>query len=63
MKVKFPFEVKYEGRYYTANVPFEVEENRLEELISIGGVVVEERNQENITKCKKARKPSGCKSK
>lgn len=40
MKVKFPFEVKYQGKYYTANMPFEAEEKDLQELISTGGNVV-----------------------
>lgn len=39
-KIKFPFQVKYEGKYYTANMPFEAEEKDLQELISIGGKVV-----------------------
>ena len=40
MKVEFPFEVKYQGKYYTANMPFEAEEKDLQELISTGGNVV-----------------------
>lgn len=40
MKVEFPFEVKYQGKYYTANIPFEAEEKDLQELISTGGKVV-----------------------
>ena len=39
-KIKFPFEVKYKGKYYTANMPFEAEEKDLQELISTGGKVV-----------------------
>nr|DAM77423.1 MAG TPA: hypothetical protein [Caudoviricetes sp.] len=55
MKVEFPFEVKYQGKYYTANCPFEAEKKDLQELISIGGNVIEKEFAGDITKCKKSK--------
>lgn len=41
MKMKFPFEIKYLGEYYSPNEIIEVEEKDVEELVALGGKVLE----------------------
>lgn len=41
MKMKFPFEIKYLGEYYSPNEIIEVEEKDVEELVALGGKVAE----------------------
>lgn len=41
MKMKFPFEIKYLEEYYSPNEIIEVEEKDVEELVALGGKVLE----------------------
>ena len=42
MKMIFPFEVKYNGEYCSQNEIVDVNETDMQELIGIGGCIVEE---------------------
>lgn len=63
MKVKFPFEVKYQGKYYTANMPFEIEAKDVDELISLGGIVIERSSLEVSKQSKNCNKSNTRKQK
>lgn len=62
-KIKFPFEVKYKGKYYTTNMPFEVEMKDIDELISLGGIIVEKSSLESPKQSKNCNKFNICKQK
>lgn len=42
-KMTFPFQIKYQGRYYPANMPFEAKDEDIKSLISDGGKLVKEK--------------------
>lgn len=42
VQMKFPVEVKYDGEYYSRDEIVDVNETDIEELIEIGGCIVEE---------------------
>ena len=62
-KIKFPFEVKYNGKYYTSNVPFEVELKDIDELISLGGIIIEKNSLEGPNQSKNCNKANTSKQK
>ena len=39
-KVIFPYQVKYENKYFSANMPFDVQDEDIKNLISEGGKVI-----------------------
>lgn len=42
-KIIFPYQVKYENKYFPANTPFDVKDENIKDLISDGGKVVEQK--------------------
>lgn len=42
-KMIFPYQVKYENKYFPANTPFEIKDEDIKNLISDGGKVVEQK--------------------
>lgn len=42
MKMVFPFEIKYNGEYFSQGAVVSVDEKDVKELISVGGKVLEE---------------------
>ena len=42
MKMVFPFEIKYNGEYFSQNKVVSVDEKDVKDLVSIGGKVLEE---------------------
>lgn len=41
-KMIFPYQVKYESKYFPANTPFDVKDENIKDLVSDGGKVIEQ---------------------
>ena len=40
-EIVFPYQVKYSGKYFSANEPFEITDESVESLIAEGGTLLE----------------------
>lgn len=55
-KLIFPYQVKYENKYFPANMPFDVQDEDIKDLILDGGKVVNQKPDKAPNKPKSTRK-------
>lgn len=55
-KMIFPYQVKYENKYFPANTPFDVQNGDVKNLISDGGKVIEQKPDKTQKNLKSPRK-------
>ena len=55
-KMIFPYQVKYENKYFLANMPFDVQDEDIKNLISEGGKVIGKKPDKSQDKTKSTRR-------